>query len=256
MPENLWDAKQYDHFVTERSQPFHDLMTLIQPFENMNVVDLGCGTGALTRQLHDKLKPISTLGIDSSVEMLQESKKFETENLKFLKIKVEDFHPKEKFNLILSNAALQWIPNHQKLFSNLYQWLENNGQLAVQVPSNFEYPSHTIANKIASEAPFAVILKGGYKSPVLTIEEYSSLLYSLGFKEQIVRQQVYAHLMDSTDSLIDWVKGSLLTYYKSPLPNGLYTEFLKVYRRRLLDEIGWSSPFLFPMKRTLIWAKK
>lgn len=256
MTINAWNPEEYQKFELERIAPFYDLLSLIQPVDNMRIVDLGCGTGALTRQLHDALKATSTLGIDSSQEMLDQSVHFANKDLIFQKMNIEDFNPTEQFDLIFSNAALQWVPNHGKIIPKLCKFLTKNGQIAIQIPANFDYPTHTIANELADELPFSQDIAGGIKSSVLTIEEYSNLLYRIGFTKQIVRAQVYAHLLDSTDSLVEWVKGSLLTYFKSRLPNDLYADFLKAYRKRLLDTLGWSSPFLFPMKRILIWAQK
>lgn len=253
---NSWNPQQYEQFETERSEPFYDLTALIQPAKNMKIVDLGCGTGMLTAKLHDLFKASQTLGIDSSKEMLQETKAFEKDNLKFEYQKIEDFHPEEKYDLIFANASLQWVQNHAKMFFQLHQALSEHGQIAIQMPSNYDYPTHTLANELASEAPYATVLGEELKSPVLRIEDYSNLLYSLGFSQQIVRAQVYAHVLDSTESVIEWVRGSLLTYYKSRLSYDLYNQFLKTYRKRLLDKLGWSSPFFFPTKRILIWAKK
>jgi trans-aconitate 2-methyltransferase len=256
MISNLWSPKQYNRFESERNRPVMDLIELIQPLENMNILDLGCGTGQLTRYVHDNFKARSTLGIDSSPEMLMEGKQFESEQCKLMRMKIEDFQPSEPYDLIFSNAALQWVDHHQQVFSKLCRHLTKQGQVAIQIPSNYDYPTHTLANAIASEEPFASILRGGHKKPMLNIDDYSSLLYDLGFQDQIVRQQVYACLLDSTESLIDWVRGSLLTYYKGRLSHQLYNDFLKIYRKRLVDAVGWSSPFLFPMKRILIWGKK
>lgn len=256
MTDNAWDPEQYLKFENERSAPFYDLLSLIHPSDHMNIVDLGCGTGALTRKVHDHFKAFRTLGIDSSPEMLKEALTYQDNHLSFEQSKIEDFNPIEKFDLIISNAALQWVPNHGKIFPKLYEFLKEDGQLAIQMPANFDYPTHTIANELANEAPFQKFVAGGVKRPVLSIEEYANLLFRLGFKNQIVRSQIYAHTMDTTDVLIEWVKGSLLIYFKNRLPNDLYLEFLKEYKNRLLGTVGWASPFFFPMKRILIWGKK
>lgn len=251
-----WNPKTYRKFEKERSEPFYDLLSLIQPKKEMNIVDLGSGTGDLTLNLYHTLKPNFLFGIDSSLEMLEESKKLENSNLKFNLGSIESFNPTEKYDLIFSNAALQWVDNHGKLFPRLIQYLNEEGQLAIQLPANDDYPTHALARELAQELPYAEFLNTGRKSNVLNIEEYSNMLYTLGFQRQVVRLQVYAHLLDSTENVIDWVKGTLLNYYKSRLSNEMYNQFLKIYRKRLLDKIGWSSPFFFPMKRILIWAQK
>jgi trans-aconitate 2-methyltransferase len=256
MNKDAWNPQQYKKFSKERDQPFYDLVKLIVPEPNMNVVDLGCGTGHLTKVLHNTLKAKHTLGIDSSEAMLLESKTFQVTNLSFEKCSIEGFSPQEKYDLIFSNAALQWLPDHPKLFKQITQYLASQGQLAIQMPSNFDYPTHLIAFELASEAPFSDVLKDSFKRSVLKIDEYAELLYQLGFKEQNARLQVYGHTLESTESIIEWVRGSLLTYYRSLLPPPLFDQFETEYRSRILSRFGKKSPFFMPFKRLLIWGRK
>ena len=249
-----WNPHQYQKFE-ERNQPFYDLMNLIHAKKNMTIADLGCGTGHLTKVLHETLNANHTLGIDSSEAMLKESIAIKIPKLDFQLMKIEEFSPSEKFDLFFSNAALQWLPDHPQLISNLAEHLTVHGQIAIQMPSNFDYPTHTIAKELGREAPFKESLGQGRFPSVLKPEEYSHLLYQLGFKKQTVRLQVYPILFDSSEDVVDWVKGSLLTYYRSRLPHDAYELFLKLYRERVTQSLGVVKPFFMPFKRLLIWAQ-
>lgn len=253
--KDSWNPEQYQKFTKERNEPFYDLVKLITPQKNMRIVDLGCGTGHLTQALHDTLRAKKTLGIDSSESMLRESSSIQVPNLTFEKDNIEDFAAKEKFDLVFSNAALQWVPDHHKLFKQISHFLEPGGQVAIQVPANFDYPTHLIAQEIAGESPFAEVLQEKLQRSVLKIEEYSLLLNQLGFKQQLVRCQVYGHTLESTAGVIEWVQGSLLTFYRSQLSPALYQTFCKNYRERIFAHFGNQSPFFMPFKRILIWAR-
>jgi len=255
-----WDPKQYEKFAEERYAPFYDLISLVQPMHQPRILDLGCGNGVLTKMVHDKYKAEFSLGIDTSKEMLSKTKELKNPQLEFKRediVSFADTHCGEKFQLIISNAALQWLPNHKVLFDKLVKLLSREGQLAIQMPANQDYPTHTIAAELSREEPFknGMNNKGDAIHPLLSMEEYAQLLDKLGFKSPVVRIQLYSHFLESTTSVIEWVKGSLLTYYKSQMAPEMYEEFLKIYQKRLFNRLGWSEPFYFPMKRLFLWGK-
>ena len=253
--EDTWNPGQYQKFAKERDLPFYDLVSLISARKDMNVVDLGCGTGHLTKYLHEKVKASHTLGIDSSLSMLKESEALKTPDLEFQHMKIEDFAPREKYDLIFSNAALQWLPDHIKLFEVLSQHLTKHGQLALQMPANFDYPTHAIARELGRQPYFKSELKQELLPSVLPVEEYAVLLHRLGFEKQIVRLQVYPHVLKSSDDVIEWVKGSLLTYYQKNLSPAKYSEFFSMYRQQVIQYFGNKRPFFLPFKRILLWAE-
>ncbi|CUI17935.1 trans-aconitate 2-methyltransferase [Candidatus Protochlamydia naegleriophila] len=252
-----WDPVQYAKFEKERQQPFFDLMALIKPYPHMRVVDLGCGDGILTKLLHDRLQADYILGVDSSPAMLLKAQEVYLPAVEFQLADIEDLGLERQFDLVLSNAALQWVYGHVSLLGRLAKMLKPRGQLAIQMPANRDFVTHVIARELAEEPPFNESLSG-ISNPfqnLLSLEEYAQLLDSLGFKSPLIRLQVYLHRLESTLSVLEWVKGSLLTYYRSHLSPFLYEQFLQEYKKRLLDAIGDKSPFLFPMKRIFIWGE-
>jgi trans-aconitate 2-methyltransferase len=252
-----WSPAQYERFKAERQQPFFDLLSLVQPAAQLRVLDLGCGTGELTRLLHDRLQAATTLGVDSSPAMLAKAAAFAAPGLRFVERDLRVLPPDEHYDLIVSNAALQWVPDHAQLLARCRDALGAKGQLAVQVPANFDHPSHTVAIALAREAEFQPFFAEAQHQPgVLPVDEYALLVERLGFSQQHVRLQVYAHHLPSRELVIEWTKGTLLVFYQSRLPANLFARFLDRYRERLLPQLDDRQPYFYPFKRILFWARR
>jgi trans-aconitate 2-methyltransferase len=252
-----WDPAQYARFRAERSRPFHDLLALARPRPGMRVVDLGCGTGELTKILHETLQARDTTGIDASPEMLEGSAKLAGGGLHFERGDIAAFAATSACDLVFSNAALHWVDDHPALFRRLAGALTAHGQLAVQVPANHTEPTHTEAAALAAEEPFRSALTGGaFRQTVLLPETYALLLHELGFTEQHVRLQVYLHVLPSREAVVEWVKGSLLADYRARMPADVYDRFLAAYRDRLLARLPDVRPYPFPFKRILMWGAR
>jgi trans-aconitate 2-methyltransferase len=251
---DAWDPGRYARFRAERSQPFFDLLRLVQWRPGMRVVDLGCGSGELTRVLHERLTAAETVGVDSSDAMLARAADQVVSGLRFARGDIAAWEARD-LDLVFSNAALHWVDGHEALLGRLRAALAPGGQLAVQLPANHEHPSQTVAAELAAEAPFAAAL-GGFvrRSPVLPPAAYATVLDQLGFASQQVRLQVYGHRLASRDDVVEWVRGTTLTAYESRLPAPLYAEFLARYRERLLARLPEERPFFFPFPRILAWG--
>lgn len=252
-----WDPAQYERFKAERAQPFHDLLALVRPRAGLNAVDLGCGTGELTRHLHRQLHAAATLGFDSSASMLAQAAAFAEPGLRFEQGDIAAFAPAQPLELVFSNAALQWLPDHPQLLARIAAFVAPGGQLAVQVPANHDHPSQTVARELAREAPFAEFMRQtpDYEN-VLPPERYAELLHKLGFREQQVFLRVYGHLLPAREEVIEWMKGTALTRFKQALPADLYALFLEQYRARLIPVLEDRRPYFYPFKRILMWAAR
>jgi trans-aconitate 2-methyltransferase len=251
-----WDPTQYDLFKSERSRPFFDLLALVQPAPGGRAVDLGCGTGELTRALHDKLGAGETVGLDSSAEMLTRSSAFAGGGLRFERGDIAAFPDAESWDVIFSNAALHWIGDHAALFARLRRALRPGGQLAVQVPANHDHPSHRAARAVAGEAPFAALTGGLPRSPVLAPEDYATLLHRLGFDAQVVRLEVYGHRLAARDDVVEWVTGTTLTPIRARLDDAQWARFLDRYREVLLPQLDDARPYFYAFKRVLLCARR
>ena len=243
-----WNPNQYERFKTERKQPFADLLSLVEHRPRMRVVDLGCGTGELTRELHETLSADETVGIDNSETMLLKSSGFGGEALHFERGDIEAFVTDRPYDLIFSNAALHWVEDHESLFTRLTSFLAPQGQLAVQMPANETHASHQTAVEVARELGIEP-----RQSPMQPPERYAELLHHLGFARQHVRLQIYGHVLDASSDVVEWVKGTLLTDYERRAGNR-WPEFLKRYRELLIERIGDKQPYFFTYRRILIWG--
>ncbi len=252
--KDAWNPDQYARFKQERERPFYDLLKIIQ-IPITSAVDLGCGIGELSLVLHKNLQIQMTLGIDSSPAMLANAFRLQASGITFKAQRIEDWQSQTGLDLIFSNAALQWVPNHPSLLARCVQTLNPGGQLAIQMPYNQDHRTHTLAAELGRESPFVEALQAyQHTFHILTIEDYAKLFNELGLIQNNVIVKVYGHPMPSSLDLIEWVKGTLLTAYKSRLPEKIYEQFLAEYSRRLIAELGTHKPYFYPFKRIFLWA--
>jgi trans-aconitate 2-methyltransferase len=247
-----WDPDRYHKFQNERAAPFDDLITLVQIRENLRVIDLGCGTGELTRKLADRLLGSDVIGIDTSPEMLARAAEYARPGLRFERAAIEDVTG--QWDLIFSHAALQWVDDHPTFIPRLLSLVCPGGQIAVQMPSNFSHPTHELIAQIAGEEPFRAAL-GGWSQcwPVLGIDAYAELLYAHGARQITIFEKVYPHVLENADALADWTSGTALVPYFDRLPEALHEPYMQEYRRRL-RALWPSSPVFYSFRRTLFAA--
>ncbi len=259
MSKDVWKPELYARFRAERSRPFYDLLAMVRDRPGMRVVDLGCGTGELTADAHKRLRARSTLGVDSSPAMLEKAQPLAGEGLSFALGDIARFEDPENagYDLVLSNAALHWVPDHPALLLRLSRLLAPGGQLAVQVPANQTHASHRLANELAREEPFATALKGYVRHrSVLTPVEYALQLRRLGLVEEESRLQVYVHELSEPADIVEWCRGTLLTDYEKRLPPGLWHQYLEAYRQRIVAAIPDERPYLYTYQRILFSAMR
>lgn len=255
-----WDPGQYQRFATERAQPFWDLLALVQPSPGGRAVDLGCGTGELTVELHRATGASRTIGVDSSSAMLERASSLTAPAVSFVTGDIANWEPKGPVNIVFANASLQWLPDHPSLLRRLADWLEPAGQLAVQVPANADHPSHVVLDEVAHEEPFFSAMDGAPPGDVvrgvLKPEDYATLLDQLGFSSQHVRLQVYGHRLAGPDDVVEWTRGTSMVRFKQVLDPGLFDQLLDRYRQRLLQTLGERSPYFYAFKRILLWGQR
>jgi trans-aconitate 2-methyltransferase len=250
-----WDPTQYHKFQAERSAPFFDLLALVEVRPNLRVVDLGCGTGELTRKLADTLPNSQVTGIDSSPQMLDAARasSFSRSGLTF-ELRDQSQLTGE-WDLIFSNAALHWSENHSELIPRLYERLAPGGQIAVQVPSNHNHISHQIYRETASEEMFKFILNGYQRyAPVLSIDDYARILFNCRAENIVVFEKVYPHILENSDAVVEWISGTALVPYFERL--GEYKDqFLQAIREKMHAAMP-DSPVFYPFRRTFFSARK
>lgn len=248
-----WNPDKYHQFQSQRSAPFDDLLELVDVRPNLQVVDLGCGTGKLTRRLADSLPDSEVLGIDSSPQMLERTEEYARPGLRF---ELGNQAALEgKWDLVISNAALHWSDNHEKLIPRLFHCLNSGGQLAVQVPSNHNSDAYRTINRVVVREPYLSQLNGWKRqAPVLPIEAYAELLFREEAEDIIVFEKVYPHVLENTDAIVDWISGTVLLPYFERLGD-LKEAFIEAIRGEL-KVIMPGEPVFYPFKRTFLSARR
>lgn len=242
MSHPTWSPDLYQQFRKAREQPARDLQAMLPAQPYQRVVDLGCGSGEGTLRLAQRFSQARVLGLDASAEMLRRAPV--APNLHFEQRNILDLEG--HYDLIYSNAALQWLPDHPALLARLWAHLLPGGALAVQVPANHKHPSHRLISETARE--FATELRGlkqfgpiyGH-SPALTPAEYAETLDSLGAGEMSVLARVYPVTLRGAEGVLDWVRGTALRPYLSHLSAADAQRFTQRYLEKLREA--------FPEKR-------
>ena len=253
-PTPQWDPEQYNRFAAEREQPFWDLRALLEPVASPRVADLGCGDGRLTAALHRDLGAASTMGLDLSPAMLAEAGRHAGEAVTFVSGDLAAWRG-SGFDIVFSNAALQWVPDHAAALERWRGSLVAGGQLAVQVPANADHPSHGVLRELAAERLGPAAPADPVATNVLVPEAYATVLDGLGFTRQHVRLQVYLHRLASAAEVVEWMKGTSLTCFRRALEPPAYEAFVEEYRSRLARALPAGRPYLYAFKRILIWGR-
>jgi trans-aconitate 2-methyltransferase len=254
-----WDAAQYLRFAGERMRPAVDLLHRI-PAElaPRRVIDLGCGTGEITLALKARWPQAEVTGLDSSAAMLEKARGLGGE-VAWLQADIAGWSSAQPFDLIFSNAALQWLDGHEALFPRLLAALAPRGVLAVQMPRNFAAPSHRLMRETAADGPWRERLSGVLRTePVLPPERYYDLLAPLAAELDLWETE-YLHVLGGETPVLDWVKGTGLR----PLLDALTdaderAAFTARYQERLARAYPRRSDgrTLFPFRRLFLVAKR
>lgn len=248
---NDWNPEQYLKFKNEREKPYADLIAGVRGRRFARVLDVGCGTGNLTAKLADEFGAARVLGVDPSASMLERARAANADpRLEYVHGRFEDFPETERFDLILSNAAIQWMPDHPAVFAKLRRLLAPGGALLVQMPHNYGEPSHRLAHETACEFPEIDPTEAHAVEP-LTV--YARLLFEQGFTDIDVREKVYLHPMESATKIADWTRGTFLTEFEKQLTPERFREFVARYEARLTALYG-PGPCLFLFRRFLLGA--
>ena len=249
-----WNPALYHKFQKERFAPFQDLINLILIREGLNAIDLGCGTGELTELVSNILPNSKVLGIDTSPNMLEGASERKHRGLDFKLLSIQELSG--RWDLIFSNAAIQWVENHNELIPRLFSLLHSGGQIAVQLPANHNHPTQRLIAQVANEKPYKGALDGWQRGlSVLSTGQYARLLYECQATNIDVFEKVYIHVLKDVDSIIDWLSGTAFLPYFERLPDELHEEFVDRYREEL-RKLYPKSPIFYIYQRIFFSAIK
>jgi trans-aconitate 2-methyltransferase len=253
----MWDPAVYHRFGNERSRPFADLVARIGAAVPRTVTDLGCGSGELTATLADRWPTARVTGLDSSPEMIEKARALRTP-AEFSVADLRDFKPGPDTDVIVTNAALQWVPGHQELIDRWVRALPSGGWFAMQVPGNFAAPSHRALRELARSAPYAdAVGEIVREAPVDDPAGYAALLTGAGTTVD-AWETTYLHLLPATGPehpVLRWLEGTALRPVKAALDEPRWREFRVTLGARLEAEYPARNGFVaFPFRRIFVVA--
>jgi trans-aconitate 2-methyltransferase len=219
-----WDPQQYRRFAGERSRPFADLLARVAASAPRRVVDLGCGSGELTAALAQRWPTADVEGVDSSPDMIAAAPR--GSRLAFRLGDVREWTMPADADVVVSNATLQWVPEHRALLARWAAALPAGGWLAVQVPGNFAAPTHALLREVAGSPSWSAALAGVLRSHDSVGEpaEYAELLLGAGLVAD-VWETTYVHVLTGDDAVLEWLRGTGLRPVMAALPPAAYRRF-------------------------------
>jgi trans-aconitate 2-methyltransferase len=199
-----WKADQYLKFVAERTQPCRDLAARVAIANPRRAIDLGCGPGNSTEVLAARWTLAELTGLDSSAEMIERAGAAHPE-WRWLAGGIEEWIDGEDcFDVVFSNAAMQWVPEHSSVFPRLMARVTAGGALAVQMPGNFDAEAHRSMREVASRFPGTDKVREWFTH---RMEFYYDLLAPLAARVELWATE-YVHVMDGPEDIVEWYKGS------------------------------------------------
>jgi trans-aconitate 2-methyltransferase len=227
-----WDPEQYLRFADERGRPFRDLVGRIGVRDPQRVADLGCGPANLTVELARRWPGAKVVGVDDSPEMIERARAETGGEVELMLADARAWEPDMPVDVIVSNATLQWIPDHLRLLDRLVGFLAPGGWLAFQVPGNFSEPSHTELAAVADDPRWRDRLAArpspGVEEPAVYLER----LAGLGLRVD-AWETTYLQVLHGEDAVLEWMRGTGLRPVLSALDAGDRKAFEAEYAARL-----------------------
>ena len=252
-----WDPEKYTEFGDHRLRPVLDLAGRIALSAPRTVIDLGCGTGSSTKVLKARWPEADFIGIDNSHEMLERARTMHPD-IDWRMADLNDWDADAPVDLLFSNAALHWLPDHAELFSKLFKNVAPDGVFAVQMPGNWEAPSHTSVSDTVLDGPWRSRLEPLIgPRPILTPDRYYDLLTPLA-RHMEIWETTYHQELDGDNPVADFVKGSWLKPFLDALEEPERAAFEQAYRARIKAAYPPSAngKTLFPFRRLFIIATR
>lgn len=249
-----WDPRQYERFAGPRLRPALDLLGRLPERSFHRIWDLGCGGGQVTRLLAERFPDAAITGLDTAPAMLEQARAA-VPSARFRLADIGRERPPPGADLVVSNAALQWLPDHQRLLGELADDLAPGGVIAVQMPGNHDAPSHRIIAETAAMAAFAPRLAAVQGiGPVADAGHYAALLLDRGCQVDAWETR-YVHVLGGADPVLNWLLGTTLRPYLDAL-GAAAPEFLDALRRRIAAAYPCrpDGTCLFPFRRVFCIA--
>lgn len=251
-----WDPARYLQFSGDRSRPFLDLVARVQG-EPATIVDLGCGPGHLTALLRGRWPHATIHGVDSSADMIAKANADNTDGRATYELAdIVTWAPDGPVGLIVSNALFQWVPDQLAVIGRLAASVAPGGTFALQVPRNYDGPSHRLLHEISSRPPYGEHTAGIPADRGTDPTAYLDLFTGLGWSVDLW-ETTYFHVLQGEDAVFDWISGTGARPVLQALPDGLREEFVDAYKAALREAYParpWGT--VLPFTRTFAVAHR
>ena len=228
---HTWDPERYLRFADERGRPFVELLGRIAADAPRAVVDVGCGPGNLTGLLKQRWRSAHVTGLDSSPEMIATARGRD-DGVTYDVADLRDWRPSTPVDVLVSNATLQWVPDHLALLPSLVEAVRPGGWFAFQVPGNFDEPSHTIRRDLAATPPYDAQTAG-----VATPDAHDAATYLRALQPLATSvdawETTYLHVLRGEDPVFTWVSGTGARPTLQALDESLRPRFEDEFKRLL-----------------------
>jgi trans-aconitate 2-methyltransferase len=252
-----WSATQYLKFRNERTRPAIDLASRIEHDNPKKIIDIGCGPGNSTKVLADRFGSAYILGVDNSENMiLRAGEECPALNFMFFDINGDLSGLDHDFDIVFSNACIQWVPNHEVLLPRLAGLLKSGGVLAVQIPYNWQEPVHRIIREVASSPGWKEYFPNPVVFHTLTVGEYFDILSEIS-TDFTIWETVYYHVMRSHRDILEWYRGTGMRPYLDELSEGQKMMFEDVVLRKLMQSypVQKNGEIIFRFPRLFFTAR-
>jgi len=253
---STWDPDRYLQFADHRARPFVDLVARIEG-SPASIVDLGCGPGQLTDVLHTRWPSARVHGVDSSAEMIDRATSRPADDRATYELAdLATWTPSGPVDLMVSSAVFQWVPRQLDVIERLSRHVADGGTFALQVPRNYDGPSHTLLRDLAATEPYAAHTAGipGDRGtdPVVYLDLFARRGWTVDLWET-----TYFQVLQGPDPVFDWISGTGARPYLQALPDDLRGAFVDVYRAALRDAYP-AAPYgtVLPFRRTFVIARR
>lgn len=230
-----WNPETYARFRGLRLRPALDLLSQVGDLPDAPIVDLGCGAGAVGQALVERYPTHKLLGVDNSPAMLRDAE----ETGLYAQLELTDaseWRPEEPPALIFSNALLHWLPDHQRLFPKLAEYLEPGGVLAIQMPRQQMAPSHALMRDIAQKIFPEVFDFSDWEPQVAQPESYAKLLSVYGSLN--LWETSYLQVLSSVEEghpVRHFTQSTAMRPFASALSRQDFRKFLNAYDAALSE---------------------